>query len=89
MTYWLGGKSFKSVLHIGGFSSSCLTYERPQHNVGSKGFEKSEDLFGFEILARWDFFGPTCMKDTRIFLGCEENTRIFLVIVFFISSNQQ
>ena len=29
------------------------------------------DFFGFEILAKSDFFGS--MKDARIFLGCEKN----------------
>ena len=46
-----------------------------------------KDFFGSEILAKRDFFGS--MKDAGIFLGRENNTGIFLGIVFFISSNQQ
>ena len=45
------------------------------------------DFFGSDILAKTDFFGS--MKDAGIFLDRENNTGIFLVIVFFISSNQQ
>ena len=44
-------------------------------------------FFGSDILAKRDFFGS--MKDAGIFLGRENNTGIFLGIVFFISSNQQ
>ena len=46
-----------------------------------------KDFFGSDILAKRDFFGS--MKDAGIFLGRENNTGIFLGIVFFISSNQQ
>ena len=46
-----------------------------------------KDFFGSDILAKRDFFGS--MKDPGIFLGRENNTGIFLGIVFFISSNQQ
>ena len=45
------------------------------------------DFFGSDILAKRDFFGS--MKDAGSFLDRENNTGIFLVIVFFISSNQQ
>ena len=47
----------------------------------------SEGFFGSDILAKRDFLGS--MKDAGIFLGRENNTGIFLGIVFFISSNQQ
>ena len=46
-----------------------------------------KDFFGSEILAKRDFLGS--MKEAGIFLGRENNTGIFLGIVFFISSNQQ
>ena len=46
-----------------------------------------KDFFGSDILAKRDFFGS--MKDAGIFLGHENNTGIFLGIVFFISSNQK
>ena len=46
-----------------------------------------KDFFGSDILAKRDFFGS--MKDAGIFLGRENNTGIFLGIVFFISSNQK
>ena len=46
-----------------------------------------KDFFGSEILAKRDLFGS--MKDAGIFWGRENNTGIFLGIVFFISSNQQ
>ena len=45
----------------------------------------SEGFFGSDILDKRDFFGS--MKDASIFLGRENNTGIFLGIVFFISSN--
>ena len=44
-------------------------------------------FFGSDILAKRDFFGS--MKDAGIFLGRENNTGIFLGIIFFISSNQK
>ena len=47
----------------------------------------TKDFFGSDILAKRDFFGS--MKDAVILLGRENNTGIFLGIVFFISSNQQ
>ena len=47
-----------------------------------------KDFFGLTLfLAKRDFLGS--MKDAGIFLGRENNTGIFLGIVFFISSNQQ
>ena len=46
-----------------------------------------KDIFGFDILAKRDFFGS--MKDAGSFLGRENNTGIFWGIVFFISSNQK
>ena len=46
-----------------------------------------KDFFASEISAKRDIFGS--MKDAGIFLGCENNTGIFLGIAFFISSNQQ
>ena len=46
-----------------------------------------KDFFWSDILAKRDFFGS--MKEAGIFLGHENNTGIFLGIVFFISSNQQ
>ena len=46
-----------------------------------------KDFIGSDILAKRDFFGS--VKDAGIFLGRENNTGIFLGIVFFISSNQQ
>ena len=46
-----------------------------------------KDFFGSDILAKRDFFGS--MKDAGIFLSRENNTGMFLGIVFFISSNQQ
>ena len=44
-------------------------------------------FLGLTFFARRDFFGS--MKDAGIFLGHENNTGIFLGIVFFISSNQK
>ena len=46
-----------------------------------------KDFSGSDILAKRDFFGS--MKDAGIFLGRENNTGIFLGIVFLISSNQK
>ena len=43
--------------------------------------------FGYEILAKRDFFGS--VKDAWTFLGHEKNTGVFWGNVFFISSNQQ
>ena len=54
---------------------------------GGGGLGGPKDFFGSDILAKRDFFGS--MKDAGIFLGRENNTGIFLGIVFFISSNQQ
>ena len=54
---------------------------------GGGGGGGPKDLFGSDILAKRDFFGS--MEDAGIFLGRENNTGIFLGIVFFISSNQQ
>ena len=58
-----------------------LTY----FNNGGGGGPK--DFFGSDILAKRDFFGS--MKDAGIFLGRKNNTGIFGIFVFFISSNQQ
>ena len=46
-----------------------------------------KDFFGSDISAKRDFFRS--MKDAGIFLGRENNRRIFLGIVVFISSNQK
>ena len=75
-----------SAFSMGAYSRWALIRAQGPHSHilmtgGSKGF------FGSDILAKRDFFGS--MKDAGIFLGRENNTGIFLGIVFFISSNQQ
>ena len=59
----------------------------PHSHILMTGGGGPKDFFGSDILAKRDFFGS--MKDAGIFLDRENNTGIFLVIVFFISSNQQ
>ena len=66
----------------GGFSTQGL-----HSHILMTGGGGPKDFFGSDILAKRDFFGS--MKDAGIFLGRENNTGIFLGIVFFISSNQQ
>ena len=62
-----------------------LSTQGPHSHILMTG--RSEGFFGSDILAKRDFFGS--MKDAGIFWGRENNTGMFLGIVFFVSSNQQ
>ena len=59
----------------------------PPSHIFMTGGGGLKDFLGSDISAKRDFLGS--MKDAEIFLGRENNTGIFLGIVFFISSNQQ
>ena len=67
--------------------NSHSTPRAPLTNFNDGGGGGPKDFFGSDILAKRDFFGS--MKDAGIFLGRENNTGIFLGIVFFISSNKK
>ena len=67
-----------------------VVFQGPHSHIlmtGGRGGGGPKDFFGSDILAKRDFLGS--IKDAGIFLGRENNTGIFLGIVFFISSNQQ
>ena len=64
-----------------------LNPQGPHSHILMTGGGGPKDFFGSDILAKRDFFGS--MKDAGIFLGHENNTGIFLGIVFFISSNKK
>ena len=66
---------------------SLLKAQGPHSHILMMGGGGPKDFFGSDILAKRDFFGS--MKDAGIFLGRENNTGIFLGIIFFISSNQK
>ena len=77
----LVNETFGMIFETGRVSTpgTPLTY----FNDGGGGGPK--DFFGSDILAKRDFLGS--MKDAGIFWGRENNTGIFLGIVFFISLN--
>ena len=90
-----GGRLFEagrsltfSAFSMGAYSRwALIRAQGPHSHILMTGGGGSKGFFGSDILAKRDFFGS--MKDARIFLCRENNTGIFLGIVFFISSNQQ